>query len=56
MKQISQSQESVTEPTPPRDRTPTTPFGAISDADLDMVSGGGGKAGGVVGSRGHARD
>jgi hypothetical protein len=48
MKQISQSQESATEPTPPRDRTPATPFGTISDADLDMVSGGGGAAGGVM--------
>lgn len=48
MKQISQSQELATEPTPPRDQPPAAPVATVSDADLDMVSGGGGAAGGVM--------
>lgn len=48
MKQISQAQDSATEPTPARDQAPVAPFGAVSDVDLDMVAGGGGAAGGVM--------
>ncbi len=56
MKQMSQVDDSATVPTPARDGMQAKPIGGISDADLDKVSGGGGKAGGVVGSRGPARD
>lgn len=49
MKQMSQVRDSVS--TLARARRPTEPVAAISDADLDKVFGGGGKAGGVVGSR-----
>jgi hypothetical protein len=56
MKQMSQIHNYTTEPTPARDGMRVEPIAAISDADLDKVSGGGGKAGGVVGSRGCARD
>ena len=56
MKRISQAQDSATEPTPVRDGTRGEPISTINDADLDKVSGGGGAAGGVIGSRGLARD
>lgn len=49
MQQMSQVRDFV--PIPVRDRRPAEPVAAISDADLDKVCGGGGKAGGVVGSR-----
>jgi hypothetical protein len=51
MKEKPQVHAPATAPTPARDRMPAEPVGLVSDADLDKVSGGGGKAGGVVGSR-----
>lgn len=56
MKQMSQIHDYTTEPTPARHRAPAAPVGTVSEADLDKVSGGGGLRGGVVGSRGPARD
>jgi hypothetical protein len=51
MKEMSQVHDPATVPPPARDRIQVESVGMISDADLDKVSGGGGKAGGVVGSR-----
>jgi hypothetical protein len=51
MKEQPQVHAPATAPTPAREGMSAEPASAISDADLDKVSGGGGKAGGVVGSR-----
>jgi hypothetical protein len=52
MKQMSQVRSLATAPAVVRGGEPAEPVTAINDGDLDKVSGGGGKAGGVVGSRG----
>jgi hypothetical protein len=51
MKQMSQVDDPATAPNLSQDRRPAEPAAAISDADLDRISGGGGLSGGVVGSR-----
>lgn len=54
MKQMSKDRSPGTVAAPqPRDQVPARPADVISEADLDKASGGGGKAGGVVGSRAH---